>query len=249
MNETLRDLPALSAQMIVTAWELGRNRHPVDRALLLLALACPALSPASLSTLTVGQRNACLLILRQRTLGVSAACLVECPACQTPLEFTVDTTTLLEPEPAAITGQVRMPHWHIDYRLPTSLDLAAIAGQSALTTARRQLIERCITRVECDGQELETPALPETVIGALATAIVEQDPQVEMAFKLSCSTCEHHWTGVFDIVAFFWEELEVQARQLLQEVHTLASAYGWHENAILALSPLRRQAYLELVRL
>ena len=31
------------------------------------------------------------------------------------------------------------------------------------------------------------------------------------------------------------------------EVHALASAYHWHERDILALSPVRRQAYLELL--
>lgn len=247
MDKTLKDLQALSAGMIIAAWEHGRGRHPVDRALLLLALAFPGISPATLSALTVGQRNSCLLMLRQRTLGTSANCLVECPACQTPLEFTVDTTTLLKPGPESVTGQVSASHWHIDYHLPTSLDLATIASQSALPVARRQLIERCITRVEYDSEELETPTLPETVISALAAAMIEQDPQIEMEFKLVCSTCEHHWTGFFDIVAFFWEELEIQARRLLHEVHTLATAYGWHESAILALSPLRRQSYLKLV--
>jgi hypothetical protein len=34
----------------------------------------------------------------------------------------------------------------------------------------------------------------------------------------------------------------------LRDVHELASAYGWRESEILALSPQRRQAYLELVR-
>jgi hypothetical protein len=34
---------------------------------------------------------------------------------------------------------------------------------------------------------------------------------------------------------------------LLAEVHVLAGAYGWSEDAILALSPSRRQHYIALV--
>jgi hypothetical protein len=33
----------------------------------------------------------------------------------------------------------------------------------------------------------------------------------------------------------------------LREVHTLAWAYGWREADILAMSPARRQFYIELV--
>ena len=38
------------------------------------------------------------------------------------------------------------------------------------------------------------------------------------------------------------------AVRLLGEVHELASAYGWREHDVLALSPWRRQAYLQMVR-
>jgi hypothetical protein len=34
----------------------------------------------------------------------------------------------------------------------------------------------------------------------------------------------------------------------VREVHLLASAYGWRESDILAMTPWRRQLYLELVQ-
>ena len=50
-----------------------------------------------------------------------------------------------------------------------------------------------------------------------------------------------------EIAGFFWAELSTQARRLLGEVHTIASAYGWREAEILALSARRRHYYLELI--
>jgi hypothetical protein len=44
-----------------------------------------------------------------------------------------------------------------------------------------------------------------------------------------------------------WREIESMAGRLLRDVHALASAYGWHEKDILALSPVRRQFYLTLI--
>ena len=85
---------ALSAADIVTAWEYGRDKHPVDRALLLLSLVCPSVAPSTLSNLTVGQRNTLLIELRQRTLGTLANCFVKCPQCESALEFTLDVALL-----------------------------------------------------------------------------------------------------------------------------------------------------------
>jgi len=50
-----------------------------------------------------------------------------------------------------------------------------------------------------------------------------------------------------DIVAFFWEEISAKANRLLEEVHTLALAYGWNEMDILSMSVRRRQFYFEMV--
>jgi hypothetical protein len=49
------------------------------------------------------------------------------------------------------------------------------------------------------------------------------------------------------VVAYFWSEINAWAYRLLGEVHSLASAYGWREEDILAMSPWRRHVYLEMV--
>jgi hypothetical protein len=77
--------------------------------------------------------------------------------------------------------------------------------------------------------------------------MAEADPQADIQLAISCAACSHHWRTTFDIVSFFWSEIEVWARRLLCEVHILASAYGWHEREILGLGPVRRQLYLEML--
>ena len=56
-----------------------------------------------------------------------------------------------------------------------------------------------------------------------------------------------HNRHAFDVPAYLWEELDVRARRLLDEVHALARSYGWAEREILALSEVRRNAYLDRV--
>ena len=53
--------------------------------------------------------------------------------------------------------------------------------------------------------------------------------------------------GPFDTTAFFLEEMRVNAKVFLQEVHTLASYYHWSEADILGLRRDRRRTYLALL--
>ena len=59
----------LTAEGLLTAWERGQELAPAARALLLLSLAAPEASEEWLMSLTVGQRDAGLLTLRQWLFG------------------------------------------------------------------------------------------------------------------------------------------------------------------------------------
>src|SRR5437588_10997616 len=123
---------ALSASDILYAWDAGQQKHPIDRALLLLALALPAFSPALLSSLTIGQRNRQLLLLRQKTLGASATCSVQCPHCGEKLEFTLDLSAMLPTgveapiEPGKHIHTLSADAFTLSFRVPTSAELASI---------------------------------------------------------------------------------------------------------------------------
>jgi len=238
---------ALSAQEIVQVWEWGRDKHPVDRALALLGLACPELPPEQLRGLTVGQRNSRLLALREKTLGPTLQGYAECAQCRAPLEFAVEVGVLRRPEPDARAYALRVDGLEIRFRLLNSEDLAAVAGLSGVAEARLRLIERCLQQATRDGQPLAATELPESALAALVEALAERDPQAETRFQLTCAACGHRWSALFDVVSFFWTELGARAERLLVQVHALARAYGWREADILAMGEARRRFYLELV--
>jgi len=77
-------------------------------------------------------------------------------------------------------------------------------------------------------------------------AIEAADPQAHLVFDLQCAECGHAWKETFDIGSFLWAELEDLAVRTLHDVHALATAYGWTEEQILALSPARRALYLSM---
>jgi hypothetical protein len=244
---------ALTGQDIVRIWETGLELHPLDRALLILRSAFPGTSGHTLARLSVGQRDSCLLAVREQTFGSRLASLTSCPTCQERLEFMLDIAAMQVTPDISLREEVRsltIEGGELHFRLPNSHDLAAIVSCQNVMMACRLLWQRCVLQVVQDGSVREAQAierLPETWMAALAVAMDAADPLAEIRVDLDCPACGHCWQLLFDIVSFFWTEIAAQAKRVLREVHTLAHFYSWREADILAMSTVRRQFYLEMV--
>jgi hypothetical protein len=239
----------LSAAELLAVWEQGRTAAPVERALRLLAAAEPEASAEALAALSIGRRNERLLRLRERTFGGSLEAVTACPACGERLElaFTVADLVREAEETSDAVGPLWLEAqgWRVRFRLPSSADLAAVAGTGA--AASTALLERCIEELEEAAEAGAGASLPPAIAAAVAERMAAVDPVADPELALSCPACDERWSSPFDVLAYFWAEIDAWARRTLREVHLLASAYGWTEAAILALSPQRRQAYIELV--
>lgn len=229
----------LTASALLEVWERGRSLHPIDRALCLVAAAAPELPPGETASLSLGERDARLLALREATFGRELPALADCPGCGERLEFDLSGADLRAGRPGA-AGDLEHEGHRFGLRPLNSHDLAAVAGASSESEARVQLATRAL--LAANGIEM-TPEL----VDALSWRLSEIDPQAEMLLALSCPECAHQWQLSFDIGAYLWREIEAEAQRLLMEVHTLARAYGWREVDILAMSATRRRAYVELV--
>jgi hypothetical protein len=132
-------------------------------------------------------------------------------------------------------------------RLPTSEDMGTIAEAGSIEEARRMLLGRCVLLARHCGQAVEVERLPEPLAAAVAQRLGEADPLADVRLAVKCPQCGRAWNESFDVASFLWAEIHAWAVRLLREVHCLAAAYGWRESDILAMSPWRRQAYLEMI--
>jgi hypothetical protein len=226
----------LSNAALLELSDRGRHATPVERALLLLGAARPGEDPATLAELSIPRRDAAVLAWRHRVLGSELPAYVECPHCREQLEFHVDADELLDSaidaEPPAIAvGERRL-------RLPNSGDLLVAATIDDPRGATRRLLQRCCLDAGAD------EAWSDEWMQAAEAAMSSHAGASDTRFELDCESCGHAWQASFDICAYFWEEIDLHARALLDDVDRLARAYGWSEGAILALSDARRAAYL-----
>lgn len=241
---------SLSAPEFLEVWERGLQQAPIQRMITLLAATYPEIPFESLVKLSIGQRNTLLLGLREQLFGTHFASLVKCAGCGEQLEANfskneIGATTIAEP---VATLTIRESDYAVEFRLPNSRDLAAVTASEDLASAQLLLLERCILTAQHRGETIAVRHLPSEVIKTVEKQMAQADPQADVTLALTCPACGQPTRARFDIAAFLWSELSAWAWRLLQQVHLLASAYGWREDEILALSPWRRQCYLEMVK-
>jgi hypothetical protein len=250
----------LTAAELLAAWEQGVGQPPFRRALVLLAAARPDCSIEQLARLSIGQRDARLLELRERTFGSRLVSVAPCADCGEQLEFTFEANEIRAappvdstPQPSAVEGagpqalSLSLNGYDISFRLPASTDLEAIAEIAEPAAAQRVVLRRCIEAATFDGAAVSFSDLPADLLAVVAARMEEADPQANVQLNLTCVRCGKQWQAVFDIESFLWAELTRWAERLLLDVHQLARAYGWREADILAMSPHRRRFYLDLL--
>ncbi|HQR28578.1 MAG TPA: hypothetical protein PLP61_16155 [Nocardioides sp.] len=236
---------APTVDALIDAWEQGLGASPTRRALVLLRAAHPGASADELAGLTLGERDVSLLKLRVTLFGDHIEALGSCPACDEELDVSFDVSRLLGSLPPAgtVVREMVMDSCAATVRPPTSADVLAVLGEGTLENAGARLLERCVTRTagSTDG------GAPAALLDRVAEEVVAADPAARIQLGLACAECGHTWSEVLDVAGFVWSEVAAWARRTLRDVHLLARAYGWREADILALTPRRRAAYLELV--
>lgn len=245
-----------SVQILLQAWERSRVVAPqrANQALALLAAAYADVPRIELAQLSSAERDRLLLQLRQQIFGSRLSAVTVCPGCGTRLEMEFsadDISTTRGRSFKHIDAKEPMSfsygEYEIAFRLPNSLDLAALSATASVDENRWLLISRVVLRAFRNDEQISPGELPEAVVQILEEHLADADPLAEVRLNLACAGCGRNWQAPFDIVSFLAREVDAWAVRLLREVHLLARAYSWREADILALSPWRRLCYLEML--
>ncbi|GHI09568.1 hypothetical protein AQI88_27800 [Streptomyces cellostaticus] len=230
---------------LLDAWEAGLAEAPAGRALLLHGTARPDLDAAALPAVPLGERESDLFALRRALFGERMQVRLECRTCGADMEFELDAGQFARSLGGSEETAVRLTQdgWDITFRLPAAADLTAAARAA---DPRAALLARCLVSAAHDGTPKAADALPAPVQQRIAEAVKAADPGADVMLTIGCPECGTATRAELDIASYLWTELDAWARDLLLDVHLLATAYGWSEPEILALSPLRRRYYLEL---
>ncbi|MEW9529279.1 hypothetical protein [Microbispora sp. NPDC049125] len=244
----------------LAAWERGLHESPVDRAVTLLT-AVTGISREEAESADVGSRDSVLsATLTRMADGVVRSC-VRCAGCGERLDVPLDPAAL--PRTAwrtpGETLHVEVAGTRVAFRLPDSRDLRMLGmlGGNDAAAGRMLLLSRCLgvehiedidgtAGVAGIGAVTQTEGITEEVAAAVEAAMEDAAPSGAPTVRIGCPACPATTVAALDVSALLWAEVSASALALLRDVHALARAYGWTEPEVLALSPARRAAYLEM---
>jgi uncharacterized protein (UPF0212 family) len=236
-----------SAAELLDVWEVGQTLPPVQRALALLAAGRPPAAHRDLAEMPIGRRDGELLSLREGLFGSAIVALAQCPGCDDRLElsFTVGSIRITPPDDGTVL--VESGGYAVRARPASSADLMDVQALPGTAARERALVTRCTVEAWHGPRRVEVDEVPDAVAEAVADAMSTADPQAEVQVAAVCPGCGQEWEAMFDVAEFLWREIDAWAKRVLEEVHTLASAYGWAQGEILSLSAARRRRYVSMV--
>lgn len=232
---------------LLDVWEMGRQYTLLEKAVQLLAVSGNK-TPGYIASLSIGERDARLLQLREWLFGSRLFNRANCPQCAEPIEWEIDLGAIRLQTPGTEAAQeftMDLDGFCIRFRLPTSYDLYRVT-QPLLEA--NTLLTDCILDVKQNNTPYPVDRLPEVIIDALNQRMEAEDPQANIEMQVNCPACAHQWNVRFDIVSYLWAEIDNWAQHMFQDVYVLARAFGWSERDILLMSSQRRQHYVDMVR-
>lgn len=247
-TESARESPTVHD--LLEAWERGLTCSGVQRGVVLLEALLPQHSRKELLALSLRDRDDELLDAHRRLFGQRLTCLVTCPSCGVDLEFDLPVNDLLvtSDDVEAAGVDIEVGGWVVRGRPLTVGDVLDAADAPDADAARTLLLSRCVVSAAgpAEGGTPTIAELPADVVAALTVELERGNPTGALDIEQTCPECGHVWTTPFDTVSYLWEEVDAWAHRTLREIHGLASAYGWSESDIVAMSARRRALYLEL---
>jgi hypothetical protein len=204
--------------------------------------------------LTIGDRIALLLHLRQLMFGNDIDAETSCPSCGKVVSLDLSVLSLLQPvEPEPKTEY----HFNIDNFDLTirplqgrdQEEIVEVYAHSGSTSKHAEQYAESVVRaciISCE------PPLPKNLstdfIDKISSKLERLDPQAEIILNMTCPHCNHSFITAFFAEDFILQEISVRQKQNLdQEIHWLAFYYHWSENEILSLSMKRRKKYVKLI--
>jgi hypothetical protein len=201
-------------------------------------LAPPCADGVDWMNLPFADVDAALLGLRQDLYGDQLVAEIRCSACGTQGDVPLSITEYLAANrPVRVRGASSQGDgwwtWKdLRFRIPTTGDvLEEVDRAGPGAAAVNGLLRRCVG------------ADSARVLRRLGSILDRMAPPLSGPIHGVCPECGESVPGWIDPGVFVLSELQGKASCLFEQIHLLASCYGWTEELILALPARRRAAY------
>lgn len=200
-------------------------------------------------SLMVADRDFLVIQLDRLTFGDVRYQTMRCPLpeCGSRMDVEIDLAGVTPPEPPRsreLTFALGDGH-PLRFRMMVAGDQEALADVAAEARSTA-LLDRCILGTPEEVRRTRERLEPRERT-ALALAIGEATPLLDLALGLACPKCKAPFVHVYDPLRGLFGRIQRSRDELLTEVHHLAIHYHWSHREILELPRTLRREYLEIL--
>lgn len=227
-----------TSRQIMHLSDVCEHIHPIDRSITLLRCGFPKKSVDDIISWPLGEKNWRLFYLRQATFGNDLQAKVTCNHCRQEFVISLQCHNFLEARSDdfnAYYKEFESDSENIRFRLPIISDLIQSTSIND-DTDLDHLLKCCVL-------EGDTTSITDTF-----NYIEKYDPLLNIIINAACLACEANVSALMDIGTFFWKEICLYAREIIEEVGILARYFSWSESDILNMGTNRRHRYLAMVQ-
>jgi hypothetical protein len=215
--------------------------------------------------LPLSDMDAALLALRRLLFGERVYAEVECAACGSRGDIVFSIAEFFAahaPVKPAVGNRVRKMAggWFsvpgAEFRIPLACDLLAAQSEGGFPAQIAAALESRTLRSARDnkrrGARNKNPQRPNKSIWAAAMrnalqALEKMAPLFSGELEGGCHQCKSRVAAWFDVGEYVLAELRQSAAAVFEDVHLIASRYGWGEERILAMPADRRLRYAAMI--
>jgi len=215
--------------------------------------------------LPVSDMDAALLALRRLLFGERVYAEVECAACSArgDIVFSIEEFFAAHaPVKPAVGNRVRKVAggWFsvpgAEFRIPLACDLLAAQSEGEFPAEIAAALEGRTLHFARDknrrGARNKNPQIPNKSSWAAGRrnalqALEKMAPLFSSELEGSCHQCKSRVVAWFDVGEYVLAELRQSAAAVFEDVHLIASRYGWGEERILAMPADRRLRYAAMI--
>ncbi|HRI60788.1 MAG TPA: hypothetical protein PK228_13715 [Saprospiraceae bacterium] len=191
-------------------------------------------------TFVTADRDRLLAVVYKQTYNAQIESTVQCQYCSAPfdLDFSLDDL-LRHLQPDGILPEQTDGTFYLEngsrFRLPTGADEQSVSGLPTAQMAQ-VLLERCLLEGDpaADGEKAQQ-------------AMEQIAPVLQTEMLAHCPECEKEQQVHFDLQSFLLTRLKQGQKQVILDIHRLASNYHWSHAEILDLPRNMRRRYVELI--
>lgn len=240
-----------SERRLLELWEGSERKSPLYFSLLIICEFYPELSFEKVLQLPIGVRDILIFKIRKELLGDEMTGYTSCPQCGEKVEWKMkylDFGFPFEPGiPDKIYHSFQKGRYRITYRLPNSSDSFEMLKNRNNSDNYNYLISECIQEVILNKKAVQNAELPNDILEKVFEQMELKDEFANIRISVVCPACKNQWESIFDVVDYFWMEVNSLTNRILSEIGILAYSFGWSEKEILDLTPERRRTYIEML--